>query len=137
MASIECQALSIGEFRPLPLGEQVRDVLRDRTISGEPDLGAQPTETDLASRPKASRSPFREAMNASAGRVIKSNSPIPARFCRVRNIAGPHHHRTSQRVLQTDRVIPPSTRMFWPVIYAPASEARNATTPPTSVSDFP
>jgi DNA-binding GntR family transcriptional regulator len=78
MASKEYQALWIGKFRPQPLSDQVRDVLRDRTNSGEPDLGARRTETDLASKLKVGRAPLRESMNASEIRKIKSSSPFPA-----------------------------------------------------------
>lgn len=78
MASKEHQALWIGKFRPQPLSDQVRDVLRDRTNSGELDLGARRTETDLASRLKVGRAPLREATNACEGRKIKSSSPLPA-----------------------------------------------------------
>ena len=41
---------------------------------------------------------------------------ILTRYCPVELAKGPYCHQTTERSCQTERVIPPSTRMFWPVM---------------------
>lgn len=54
--------MPLTEIRPLPISEQVRDMLRDRITAGDLAPGEKLTETDLAARLNISRGPLREAV---------------------------------------------------------------------------
>lgn len=54
--------MELSQIHPQPLSEQIRDMLRDRIISGDIAPGERLTETELASRLVVSRGPLREAI---------------------------------------------------------------------------
>ena len=54
--------MELSQIHPQPLSEQIRDMLRDRIISGDLSPGERLTETELANRLAVSRGPLREAV---------------------------------------------------------------------------
>lgn len=54
--------VELSQIHPQPLSEQIRDMLRDRIISGDLSPGERLTETELANRLAVSRGPLREAV---------------------------------------------------------------------------
>lgn len=77
--------MSLSEIRPLPISEQVRDMLRDRITAGVLAPGERLTENDLATRLNISRGPLREAILhlTEDGLLVKE----PYRGLRVRSVS--------------------------------------------------
>ncbi|MEL7459805.1 MAG: GntR family transcriptional regulator [Pseudomonadota bacterium] len=73
------------EIRPLPISEQVRDMLRDQITAGVLAPGEKLTETDLARRLNISRGPLREAILhlTEEGLLVKE----PYKGLRVRSVS--------------------------------------------------
>ena len=77
--------MSLTEIRPLPISEQVRDMLRDRITAGVLAPGEKLTEIDLATRLNISRGPLREAILhlTEEGLLVKE----PYKGLRVRSVS--------------------------------------------------
>jgi DNA-binding GntR family transcriptional regulator len=77
--------MSLSAIRPLPISEQVRDMLRDRITAGVLAPGERLTENDLATRLNVSRGPLREAILhlTEDGLLVKE----PYRGLRVRSVS--------------------------------------------------